>query len=135
MQKTRSCLPGLGGGESGELLLNRYRVSVWKMKCSGDGWQQWRWFHSNVNTLNATVHVKTGKIVNSHVSFTALKRLAHVRHVKNNICIKVWWVVNNLHCRVVGFKVIFMFFFIFSYTVNFNKTMHGSIKKSEQIEN
>lgn len=43
-----------GGGESGELLLNRYRVSVWKMKCSGDGWQQWWWFHNNVNTLNAT---------------------------------------------------------------------------------
>lgn len=28
-QKVDSRLPGAGGGEHGELLLNRYRVSVW----------------------------------------------------------------------------------------------------------
>lgn len=30
---------GWGGGHGG-LEFNRYRVSVWQMKCSGDGWQR-----------------------------------------------------------------------------------------------
>ena len=32
VKKSRSWLPGAGGGERGGLLLNGYRVSVWKIK-------------------------------------------------------------------------------------------------------
>ena len=73
---------GWGGGGSEELLLNRYRVSVWKIirVLELDGGGSVTIMSIFLMTPNYTLKIESGKFC--YVYFTIFQRLAHLRHEK-----------------------------------------------------